>query len=227
MKKSLNLLCLGFLICTHLCRLLCDRMKVKHFIQGLGCRNYCEQAGSWSIHHPGGGAEGQLCSRSQPVAGPCGYMARAHGRTPVLPNNLQFWASVKMEGAEFIKAATIRAAWNSSAISPRKGSPEGVRARTPGHQNRPGGRPCGQREFPMNGCHSFPRLVKTSGHRMGPAGVGRLRSHRLTPSALRSETPRPRATKGLGAQAEVAKPKAPDSARGHLTRFKTGLLVLL
>lgn len=95
MRKSLNLLCLGFLICTHPCRLLCDRMKVKHFIQGLGCRNYCERAGSWSIHHPGGGAEGQLCSRSQPVAGPCGYTARAHGRTLVLPNNLQFWASVK------------------------------------------------------------------------------------------------------------------------------------
>lgn len=131
-----------------------------------------------------------------------------------------------MEGAEFIKAATIRAAWNSPAISPRKGA---LRVCEQGHLGTKTGlgRPCGQREFPMNGCHSFPRLVKTSGHRMGPAGVGRLRSHRLTPSALRSGSSRPRATKGLGAHAEVAKPKAPDSTRGHLTRFKTGLLVLL
>lgn len=68
------------------------------------------------------------------------------------------------------------------------------------------------------------QLVKTSGHRMGPAGVGRLRSHRLTPSASRSETPGPGATEGLGAQAELAKPKAPDSARGHLTRFKNRAL---
>lgn len=89
--------------------------------------------------------------------------------------------------------------------------------------NRPGGGLWAE-GIPSEWLSLLPQLVKTSGHRMGPAGVGRLRSHRLTPSASRSGTPGPRATKGLGAQAESAKPKAPDSTRGHLTRFKNGAL---
>lgn len=65
----------------------------------LGIPKFLLKVESWSIHDPGecsmesgcwGGAEFQLCSKSQPVA----YMARTHGRTLLLPNNLSFCISV-------------------------------------------------------------------------------------------------------------------------------------
>lgn len=147
MRKSLNLLwTLISLICTDLCRLLCPIIKVQHLIQSWDTRTTLV-AGSWSTHHPGGcsrsqvaggGAEVQMCSRSQPVAESCGLYGQSPWQdTPlakplVLPG-LSFLI-FKMEGAEFIEAVV-----KGCLESPRHLSQgRGCVSKDMEHQNRPG-----------------------------------------------------------------------------------------
>lgn len=82
-----------------------------------------------------------------------------------------------------------------------------------------GGDAVGGGEFPINGYYSFP---KTTGPQNGPSwGRKALKPHLDTCFTEQDTKAQSDQVMGRGAHSEFAKPRAPDKAREHLTRFYT------